>query len=197
MNKSIFSVIGVAAVMCVGYAFGQSPAVTTFTDSRDKKVYKKVKIDKQTWMAENLNYAAEGSKCYENNAGNCEKYGRLYDWNTAQKVCPAGWHLPSSAEWTTLKDNDGGLKTAGKILKSTAGWNENGNGTNEFGFSALPGGRGYGDEFDDVGRYGNWWSASEQGSEIAWNWNIYYRADYMGKKLYSKSNWLSVRCVQD
>jgi uncharacterized protein (TIGR02145 family) len=134
----------------------------TFKDSRDGKTYKTVKVGGKTWMAENLNFAADGSKCYENNAGNCEKYGRLYTWEAAKKACPAGWHLPSDAEWTALTDAVGGGSVAGTKLKSNSGWANNGNGTDEYGFAALPGGDGNSDgNFNDAGNIGYWWSSTE------------------------------------
>jgi hypothetical protein len=99
----------------------------SFTDTRDGKVYKTVKIGNQIWMAENLNYEAEGSKCYDNNPANGQKYGRLYDWETAKKACPPGWHLPSDAEWQELVDFAGGKEIAGKKLKAVSWWVNNSN----------------------------------------------------------------------
>jgi uncharacterized protein (TIGR02145 family) len=168
----------------------------TLTDSRDGKRYKAVKIGKQTWMAENLSYDASGSKCYSNNSANCAKYGRLYNWSTAKNACPRGWHLPSDAEWTALTDfvgNDAGTK-----LKATSGWDSNGNGTDEFGFSALPGGYGSSDGgFLNVGTYGFWWSSTEDGSYLAYGRDMGYDRSYVGRYDNDKSYLLSVRCVQD
>jgi len=104
----------------------------TLTDKRDGKKYKTVIIGERTWMAENLNYEANGSKCYDNKPENCDKYGRLYDWNTAKEACPSGWHLPSDEEWKI--DRYVGGKEAEKKLKSKSGWDEDGNGTDDFGF---------------------------------------------------------------
>jgi uncharacterized protein (TIGR02145 family) len=170
----------------------------SFTDIRDGKKYKAVAIGKQIWIAENLNYNASGSKCYDNKPANCDKYGRLYNWNTAKTACPKGWHLPSDAEWTKLTDFIGGSSTAGTKLKATSGWNSNGNGTDEFAFSALPGGIGYlDDSFDDVGDFGDWWSASENDSYDAYNRLMGYNGKDVYRGYISKSCLFSVRCLQD
>jgi uncharacterized protein (TIGR02145 family) len=174
----------------------------SFTDSRDGKGYKTVKFDNQTWLAENLNFNADGSKCYDNQDGNCQKYGRLYNWSTAKKACPSGWHLPSGAEWQTLVDFAGGDEVAGNVLKASKGWDDNkgesGNGVDVFGFSALPGGCGRSDGgFFGVGYSGYWWSAAEYDAANAWaRGMVYDRADvrrYDG----GKTRLCSVRCVQD
>jgi uncharacterized protein (TIGR02145 family) len=175
----------------------------TFTDSRDGKVYKKVKIGSQTWMAQNLNYAADGSKCYENNAGNCDKYGRLYDWNTATKACPAGWRLPRDEEWTALVDYAGGKSTAGTKLKSSTGWKSKSGvpaGTDNYGFSALSGGYGDGGSgayFISAGERGFWWSATEDGARDAWFRRMGYDGEDVHGYYRSKTYLYSVRCVQD
>jgi uncharacterized protein (TIGR02145 family) len=170
-----------------------------------------VKIGEQTWMAENLNYDVIGSKCYDDNEENCQKYGRLYDWETAMKACPKGWHLPSNKEWDKLyryADGTNGTEspyeseTADKFLKAKEGWNdyegESGNGEDKFGFSALPGGRGdSGGDFYDVGGYGYWWSSSENGSGYAYPRLMYYNLEYAFYGNYDKSYLYSVRCVKD
>jgi len=140
----------------------------TFTDVRDGKNYRWVRIGEQVWMAENLNYNAEGSECVKNCEANCNKYGRLYNWWTATKVCPSGWHLPSDAEWDVLMKfanpsctDNRDCANAGTKLKATSGWNTDSGyiaGTDNYGFSALPGGIGYsGGSFLNVGDEGNWW----------------------------------------
>jgi len=167
-----------------------------FIDERDKQKYKIVRIGEQVWFAENLNYAAEDSKCYDNEPANCQKYGRLYDWNTAMRACPNGWHLPSDEEWDVLTAAVGDKETTGKFLKAKNGWNNNNNGADVIGFSALPGGHGYSDgSFYDVGDRGYWWSASEDGANDAYSRNMIY---YNERGSYSKSiNLFSVRCLKD
>jgi uncharacterized protein (TIGR02145 family) len=173
----------------------------SFTDSRNGKSYKTVKFDNKTWMAENLNFNAEGSKCYDNSESSCQKYGRLYNWSTAKKACPSGWHLPSDGEWGTLVDFAGG-DVAGNILKASSGWNDDngksGNGMDAFGFSALPGGRGgSAGSFNLVGNYGSWWSAAEYGASLAWYRYMDYSSAHVYRGHYGKTDLYSVRCVQD
>jgi len=114
-------------------------------------------------------------------------------------ICPAGWHIPSDAEWTALTDYVG--STAGTKLKAASGWDEYetyGNGTDDHGFSALPGGNGRsGGGFIDVGTYGYWWSATESNASFAY----YRRMDRLSSRVnridLSKSDLYSVRCVKD
>ncbi len=88
-------------------------------DARDGQSYKTVKIGDQIWMAENLNYATDGSWCYDNDPANCAVYGRLYKRDVAINASPEGWHLPSGEEWETLADYLGGWEVAGNKMKST------------------------------------------------------------------------------
>jgi len=170
----------------------------TFTDSRDGKKYKLIKIGKQIWMAENLNYSTRDSECYKNEESNCQEYGKLYNWNDARIACPKGWHLPSKAEWEILTVAVGGEKTEGKYLKTEYGWNSNGSSLNSYGFSALPGGYSNSSgSFSNISYEGNWWSASESNTDRA-----YYRSmDYSNESAYwsdnSKSHLFSVRCLKN
>ena len=186
------------------------------TDTRGNKTYKTVVIGTQTWMAENLN---TGYIC---GAKDCDTYGNLYDWSTAmslpsscnsstcsnqiqskhQGVCPAGWHLPSREEWEVMTTYIGGVDTEGKKLKATSGWIENGNGTDDYGFSALPGGYCSSVEycissFSGVGTYGGWWIAGESNRNYASSRYMNYTYDGAGWNGDFKSYLRSVRCLQD
>jgi uncharacterized protein (TIGR02145 family) len=184
---------------------------------KDGNLYKTVVIGTQTWMAENLNYAVSGSKCGNGNSlsdGNtksCDTYGRLYSWATAmnnsasstenpsgvQGVCPDGWHIPSNAEWNELRATVGGSSTAGTKLKSTSGWYNSGNGTDDYGFSALPGGSSRSDSFGNVGYYGYWWSATESSSDHAYYQEMYYDFSDVNTNNFFNYYLYSVRCVQN
>jgi len=136
----------------------------------------------------------------------------LYDWETAQRATPEGWRLPSYDEWAKLIKKVGGAKIAGKVLKSTQGWASHdgisGNGTDIYGFSALPGGlrNKIDQEFGCVTREGCWWSRSE----YEW-WSRTEQSDKMGYCVrmdrykggnsvrtwdyYPKGAGMSVRCI--
>jgi len=160
---------------------------------------KTVTIGNQKWMLSNLNDASKGGKCYEDKPENCEKYGRLYTWEEATKACPSGWHLPNNAEWKALVSSAGGMDAAGGKLKARSGWENGGDGsTDEYGFSALPGGLGLPDgSFHFVDNYGYWWSATESNTDNAYYWIMSYVNSKVGKFDNGKSSLLSVRCVKD
>lgn len=72
---------------------------------------KTVVIGSQTWSAQNVDNPLNGSYCYYSNESYCDKYGRLYMWTDASRVCPKGWHLPSKSEFETLFTLIGGELT--------------------------------------------------------------------------------------
>jgi uncharacterized protein (TIGR02145 family) len=197
----------------------------SFVDLRDSNEYKSIKIGKQTWMAQNLNYRGKDGYlglCYGDeprrrifNPENCEKYGRLYDWSEAmgldrtnnwklfgssedkvQGACPDGWHIPSNEEWQTLKDFVG-FATAGKKLKATSGWDTGGNGTDDYGFAALPGGRYNNKGFSEVGKEGNWWTSTQQNASNAQRRRLSYDMDFLYETNLGKTFMYSIRCVQN
>jgi len=166
--------------------------------------YEFVEIGGMRWMNKNLNVETADSWCYNNRPDSCAKYGRLYTWAAAKSACQlAGMRLPTRAEWDALVTAAGGSSTAGKRLKSTSGWNDyngqNGNGTDEFGFSALPGGnRYYEGNFGNAGNTGIWWAdmAGYSGG-FAYGRYMYYNYDNVYEHDSDKSYAFSVRCVQD
>ena len=117
----------------------------TLLDERDGQEYKTVKIGDQWWMAESLNFNDVGdSYCYNDSVEYCEKYGRFYNYIHAKADCPSGWRLPSDSDFKILVAAVG--DSAGRKLKSTTGWeklreeDDDANGIDAFGFSALPAG---------------------------------------------------------
>jgi len=196
-NKSLLITIAILiiAVSSVAQVTG------SFTDSRDGKTYKTVTIGTQTWMAENLAYKAiGGSWKYDNDAENLTTYGYLYDWETAQKVSPAGWHLPSLSELSVLENYLGGASNAGGKLKSIEGWNgPNLEATNSSGFYALPGGQRYYDgTYTFIGYYGRGWTSDDYGKDFGWHWVLSCKnGEVLRSRYYLKSYGLSVRCIKD
>ena len=166
-------------------------------DDRNGQIYKTVKIDDQWWMAENLNFRTDSSFCYNDSAEYCEKYGRLYMWGAASSACPSGWHLPDTTEWKTLINAVGGQSTAGNVLKSMSGRNSSDNGTDDFGFSALP--TGYRNEDGDYfgeGSDPDFWSSTENGNSYAYHMDL-GSGDYAYLGCIYKVDGFPVRCIQD
>ena len=191
----------------------------------DGNNYTVVTIGTQTWMAENLkttqyndvtaiplvtdeadwaNLTTSGYCWYNNDAATYKAtYGALYNWyavNTG-KLAPAGWHVPTYAEWDTLSAYLGGDNVSGGKLKETgtAHWNSpNAGATNSSGFSALPGGYclNYGD-FYDVGMNGNWWSATEDDASNAYDRALGSFVNYLNSIYNYKSYGFSVRLLRN
>ena len=173
----------------------------TITDHRDGQIYKTVKIGNQVWMAENLNYETENSYCYDDRMSNCLKYGRLYKWTVALDACPAGWHLPDSAEWKTLIDTLGGATASALPLKSHTGWfydwSHFGNGTDSSHFSGFPAGMRNGEDdsvFLAMGKSAYFWSSTDILPSYANGVRLHDSVSFDGSH---KKNAYSIRCVKD
>ncbi len=173
------------------------PCGSPFNDIRDNHNYNTVQIGTQCWMAENLNYEAYGW-CYTN----CSTYGRLFNWEEAKIVCPAGWHLPSKDEWLTMIYYVGPAFAGGELKE--VGYMHwlfpNTGATNSYGFRGLPGGFGnQTDPFFHLLNYkGFWWTnEANSGSTNAWSNMMEYSSSSILGAYISKDYYLSVRCVRE
>lgn len=184
-----------------------------------------VKIGKQVWLKENLSVTTyrngdqipqaktseeweaaykskKGAWCYyDNSDDNGKKYGKLYNWyavSDSRGLAPAGWHVPSEKEWTALMSSFKNVEFVGDLLKEKTGWNRDGNGSNESGFSALPAGfRYYHGGFSGLGNNTYYWTSTEVKAGVAVcrsltsaDGEFYFAEDDMGQGF-------SVRCVKD
>lgn len=194
---------------------------------QDGNAYKTVTIGTQTWMAENLRTTKyndgtaipnitdnsewgtlkTGGYCNYNNTTSVDTiatYGRLYNWHAVNtgKLAPAGWHVPTDAEWKTLIDYLGGKDIAGEKLRESGKkhWDDSPyvGGINEYGFTSLPGGsRHWNGTFEYIGSQGYWWSATEYNADRAWLQNDYFNDTDIYRTYYYKEMGYSVRCVKD
>ena len=200
-----------------------------FTDSRDGQIYSSVQISDQCWMADNLNigtmingidYQSQQipeiieKYCYDNNTSNCDTYGGLYQWDETmqytsqegtQGICPAGWHVPSDAEFTALTDFLAGSDVAGGKMKTT-GTIENSDGlwyapntgaTNESGFSALPGSWNIEGDFFNLGYQAIFWSSTENDMYSAWYRSLHNYKTEAHRDTDSRIYGMSVRCIKN
>lgn len=209
-----------------GTSYGNQLIITTFEgeiNDIDGNTYPIITIGTQVWMAMNLsvthyrngesislitentqwNNMTTEAYCNYNNA----TYGRLYNWyavNDNRKIAPAGWHVPTDAEWTTLINYAGGFGFAGYKLKEEGSihWLTNNDGlgnyaNNETKFTALPGGcRSTMGGFFSFGYRGSWWTASENGT-TAWYYSMCNYCEGVDKSSFMKTAGFSVRCIRD
>lgn len=153
-----------------------------FVDERDGLVYRTVRIGKQIWFAENFRYKCDESYAYEDNEENVKMYGRLYTWDTAMKIAPKGWHLPSLDEFKELEAfvEQNSTRGASVSLKSVMGWSEN-YGTDAFGFSALPAGnRIEKNDYAELGDWGNFGASTEGVDGCAYSLEIGFNDEWIG-----------------
>ena len=186
--------------------------------------YATVQIGEQCWFAENLRttvYAdgsaipevtddtawfglSTGALCsYNNNANALATFGSLYNWHAVDDtrgLCPSGWHVPTDGEWTNLENyitSQGFNGTEGTALKSSSVWLSGSNGTDDYGFSAIPGG--YRDANGDYGNVlgnGYWWSSSSSGGN-AWYRRLNNVNPIVNRFYSSPRRGFSVRCLRD
>jgi uncharacterized protein (TIGR02145 family) len=176
------------------------PVYGSFTDSRDGKTYKTVKIGSQTWLAENLAYKPSSGNywAYNNDQSNVSKYGYLYDYETACKVCPSGWHLPSDAEWNTLEIAVG-LSSSDAQKEGWRGTHANALKTGgSSGFNVVFGGyRLSVGSFRNAGSYADFWSSSAYDGSNAWRRSFHPSEAGVDRYWFDKQSGFSVRCVRD
>ena len=211
---------------------------TTFTCGTSKMVdadgneYETVLIGTQCWTKTNLRVAPAGATdatssgansntvpyYYVNPSVDAATYGYYYNWEAAKLACPAGWHLPSDAEWNTLEATVSGSDWQASYATATGyrgshagkmaggGWNSSstagapGNAAdanhNASGFSAVPAGYWY-DGFDSAGNYAIFWSSTESGAYYAWRRSLGYNRAGVNRTSYYRYGGFSVRCLRD
>lgn len=209
------------ATNSAGTAYGNEIIFTTLASIPS------VTICTQVWMLKNLEVTAyrngdpipqvtdqatwagltTGAWCYySNNSANGPVYGKLYNWyavNDPRGLAPAGWHVPSDAEWATIETCLGGASVAGGAMKEagTTHWTTPNTGaTNSSGFTGLPGGGRYGSgTFGDVGGLGFWWSSTEASPTDAWSRYLSYGNGSINRNGSGsgKKDGFSVRCLKD
>lgn len=193
---------------------------TAIVDKRDDNKYRTVVVGKDTWMAENLRFAAPGSFCYEDKDIRCRSYGRLYTWADAmrlpadyiensmsggileehQGVCPDGWHIPTNDEWIALGQNALNMRKGGigSALKNKEFWARGGAPISAAsGFNALPSGNRYGDEYGELGSSTYFWTAAGGDGMGGVYWYLVNNKDDFTSAEDFDNAAFSVRCVKN
>jgi len=189
-------------------------------DSVIVSTLEEVTIGNQVWTSKNLDVSTyrngddiplvedtekwinltTGAWCYyENKTGKGSTYGKLYNWyavNDPRGLAPIGYHIPTDAEWSILTTYLG--TDAAAKMKSTTGWDDDGNGNNTSGFAGLPGGFRFSNgNFSTIGALGCWWSSSEDNSSYAWYRTLNSSYGNVSRSYSLERNGFSVRCLRD
>lgn len=196
-----------------GDLMGDCPAVITTICGKDWMI-KNLDVSKyrngedipQVTDATEWYNLTSGALCYYNNdPANGLIYGKLYNWyavNDSRGLTPAGWHVPSDAEWTTLENCLDAISPTGNVggkLKETGiiHWaSPNTGATNSSGFTGLSGGARFYTAFFNIGLVGDWWSSTENSINASYL-NLLFISGSADRGLDGKQCGLSVRCVRD
>jgi uncharacterized protein (TIGR02145 family) len=178
--------------------FSGLSAQEKLTDKRDGNVYRTITIAGVTWMAENLKFKAKsGAFYFDNDSNNIQGYGVLYEWGTARNSCPAGWHLPSGADFQTMTNNFEQKGSWGKIASDPT----------SFGIQ-LGGMQDYEGTFSEMDESGYYWTSTEYDKTNAEYFSylliddkpvidISRKEDISDIHGTEKTNKYSVRCIKD
>lgn len=188
--------------MTLSHSYGQdhhkkkfTHSAGTYLDERDGKEYKTITFTKlhhseeitRTWFAENAQYAVEDSKCYNDIKEYCEEFGRLYNYEQANKACPEGWHVPTIHEWKHLFSFFGGRHHSGQFLVEGK----------ESDMHMLYGGFGEpGNLFRHITRSGNWWDNELKDSRSAGIITLKEGSGEIFHSVVGDTHLLSTRCVK-
>ena len=194
-------VLFVSLFVAYASAAPKSKKKNEFKDPRDKQTYRTVKIAGLEWLGDNLNYKTEGSFCYKDDDDQCMVYGRLYTWDAAKKACPAGFRLPTHADFESLWTAAGADFNAGYLIKADYGWSGDTNGNDTLKFSAMPAGNRFDDEtYGNTAKFAFFWSSDDSSEGVAPGfarvWYLTSKSMAFGYMSKPKTFGFSVRCVR-
>lgn len=201
MKKWFILVVSLFVLCGSAFAASKSKKKNEFKDPRDKQTYRTVKIAGLEWLGDNLNYKTAGSFCYKDEDDQCMVFGRLYTWDAAQKACPAGFRLPTHADFESLWTAAGADFNAGYLIKADYGWSGDTNGNDTLKFSAMPAGNRFDDEtYGNTAKFAFFWSADDTSEGVpagsARVWYLTSKSMAFGYMSKPKNFGFSVRCVR-
>ena len=202
MKKWFILVVSLFVLCGSAFAASKSKKKNEFKDPRDKQTYRTVKIAGLEWLGDNLNYKTAGSFCYKDEDDQCMVFGRLYTWDAAQKACPAGFRLPTHADFESLWTAAGADFNAGYLIKADYGWSGDTNGNDTLKFSAMPAGNRFDDEtYGNTAKFAFFWSADDTSEGVpagsARVWYLTSKSMAFGYMSKPKNFGFSVRGVRE